>query len=168
MPKQKESKISISLSKYTNDQISRIDVWKIEKAVELLIDLQVGIINRINSSTRALLTKNDVNGLTFPFFRVMWSFNDLWLFFRLKSCGDGMGIIFKFLKDMYMQKWADANTAMKEANKTMNDFYTAAAEVSKEVKNENGDVIKKWYAPFVVNMFPYNKDEAHIAPELDL
>jgi hypothetical protein len=81
------------------------------------------------------------------------------LYFRFKPCGNGMGIIFKQLKEMYMRKWQDANTAMKEAHKTLMDFYSAAADICKDVKWENGELIKKWYAPFVVNIFAYNKDE---------
>jgi hypothetical protein len=103
MTKQKKKVLTVSLEKYTDEQLSNITIDKIQEMVELIIDLQLGIKNRVNCSANAILSKNDVNGMLFPFFRVIRSLNDL-LYFRFKPCGNGMGIIFKQLKEMYMRK----------------------------------------------------------------
>lgn len=130
---------------YTDDELALLDIEKVKWFTKMFIDLALKK-NKVKSLASAKIYHDDSNWLTFPKLVMQFSLNSLGLFIKIKPKGDWMSCIFRKLKEMSMIKWSDSQLAIKEANKSLMDFYTACDELTKE-KN----------LPFAVNVYLFNK-----------
>jgi len=116
---------------YSDEELEVIDLEKVKSFSKTFIDLALRK-NRIKSYASAAVYHDETNWLTFPKLVLQFSLNALWLFIKMKPAGDGMSCIFRKLKEINMDKWLSSWEAIKEANKSLMDFYNACDELTKE------------------------------------
>ena len=115
--------MQIKLDKsFTKEEVWALDLNKV-------IGIMTGKM-KYKGSVRSKITLEPVNWLKVPYFRIFFWDDELWLHFLVKTAGDWMGLVFKYLVETNIKRWLSEQEAVRKSSDTLMDFFNASQEAT--------------------------------------
>lgn len=120
---------------FTQEEVSELDLDKIMWILTGKKSFKWSVCSKIS--------REGFNWLKIPYFRLFFWSDDLGFHAIVKTAWDWMGTIFKHLVLNNKKKWLEETEAVREASKTLIDFYTACQSASDNHEYPFRVVVKK-------------------------